>query len=774
MTTWYVSMEDGTDSNSSAGNGDSFATRRKRLTNITSASLAPGDEIRVMGSPDPTSLGINATWTNGPIGEGVAPTSSTNATPIVMTKAGHGLATGDTIIVNGHTTNTNANGVWDVTVSGDDFTLLNADGSNSVGNGVGGATGTFRKVTCANVKLASALTANIACQGNRGALTNWTASANVTTAIDSTDFKEGGECQKITIASGFTTGKAAYLATGALDLSGYEQISIWIKQSVGTLGAAGDVTLSLCSDTAGATPVDTFDVPYLGQTGAWCNFTVDKGSALGASIQSIAFNVVTDKGAQTFLIDSIIAVKDSASADALSQSSLIGKNNADGDFWAIQSINGTRVMMDGVASVTPTATTVNGYFGTTEAVATYKRDTIKTTCVAISSNVQTMNDSGTQGSRITVSGGWNRTDMSTQTLETYLDGQSGEGYAIGASLKSYLDFSKINFVRYNRGYSLSGSFNTFDVTNAVACGSGINNPSGESNTYTCANSLNCLYAINIDGNIGTYNLGSVYGAGYSITTAGVNVSGIGNVINITGDVYGCRTASYGIDLSTAKDTKVYASNIKNFLYGVNFSSGEGNTVYDTVFTDNATSSARMLGFKAEKNYLVRCTLGDTTEVTPVTADYFNSSLYIQAKDGDADSHLVERGTYTIQSQTTVRHTASGIAWQVSPKNTTYVIDENPAVLTVAKVACAASALVTVKLWMRRDNTGLTARLMCKGKQLLGVATDVSTDMTAAADTWEEVTITFTPTEKGVVEITAECFGGTTYSLYVDDFSVTQA
>jgi hypothetical protein len=772
MTVWYCDYDGGTDSNASAGNGDSFATRRKRLTNISSLSLAPGDEIRVMGSPNPTSLGINATWTNGPIGEGVAPTSSTNATPIVMTKAGHGLATGDTIIVNGHTTNTNANGVWDVTVSGDDFTLLNADGSNSVGNGVGGATGTFRKVTSAHVKLASALTANIACQGNQGALTNWTASANVTTATDSTDFKEGGECQKITIASGFTTGKAAYLATGALDLSGYEQISIWIKQSAGTLGAAGDVTLSLCSDTAGATPVDTFDVPYLGQTGAWCNFTVDKGSALGASIQSIAFNVVTDRGAQTFLIDSIIAVKDSASADALSQSSLIGKNNADGDFWAIQSINGTRVMLDGITSATPTATTVNGYFGTTEAVATYKRDTIKTTCVATNSNVQIMNDSGTQGSRITVSGGWNRTDMSTQTLETYFDGQNGSGRAVDTT-KSYIDFSKLNFVRYTRGYSVAGGFNTFDVTNVISCGSGINDI-GTLNTYTCVNSLNPLYALLTTGDLGTYNLTSVYGAGYSSTAAGVSVGGRGNTVIITGNVRGCRVPSYGLDLSTAEGATVYASSIENFSQGVYFSTGRGNKVYDATFADNLSSSVVSTGTAAEKNYLVRCSLDDATEVTPAAAGYLSSAVYVQGKDGDPDSHLIERGIYTIQSQTTVRHTASGIAWEVSPKNTTYVIGQNPAILPIAKIACAASALVTVKLWMRRTNTGLTARLMCKGKQILGVASDVSTDMTASADTWEEVTITFTPTEKGVVEITAECWGGTTYSLYVDDFSVTQA
>ena len=76
--------------------------------------------------------------------------------------------------------------------------------------------------------------------------------------------------------------------------------------------------------------------------------------------------------------------------------------------------------------------------------------------------------------------------------------------------------------------------------------------------------------------------------------------------------------------------------------------------------------------------------------------------------------------------------------------------------------------------MRRDNTGLSMRLMCKGGQLAGIANDVSSAMTAAADTWEEVTITFTPTVAGVVEILAEAWGGTTYSGWVDDMTISQA
>jgi len=70
--------------------------------------------------------------------------SSTNATPIVVTtSAAHGFTNGDLVYIADHTTNTCANGIWAITAaSGSVFSLTNpVSGANSVGNGVGGATG---------------------------------------------------------------------------------------------------------------------------------------------------------------------------------------------------------------------------------------------------------------------------------------------------------------------------------------------------------------------------------------------------------------------------------------------------------------------------------------------------------------------------------------------------------------------------------------------------------------------------------------------------------
>lgn len=69
--------------------------------------------------------------------------SSTNATPIVVTATSHGFTNNDLVFIDGHTTNTAANGFWKIAnVATNTFELTNpVSGANAVGNGVGGATG---------------------------------------------------------------------------------------------------------------------------------------------------------------------------------------------------------------------------------------------------------------------------------------------------------------------------------------------------------------------------------------------------------------------------------------------------------------------------------------------------------------------------------------------------------------------------------------------------------------------------------------------------------
>ena len=126
MPTYYIDFEGGNDANT----GLSFAQRWRTITNgATTPRIAAGDEIRIMASPDPTSIG-NGTWTGGGRPDTISISSSTNATPIVMnTASAHGLVTGDYVVITGHSTNTNANGVWRVgtTTTSTSYQILQID-----------------------------------------------------------------------------------------------------------------------------------------------------------------------------------------------------------------------------------------------------------------------------------------------------------------------------------------------------------------------------------------------------------------------------------------------------------------------------------------------------------------------------------------------------------------------------------------------------------------------------------------------------------------------
>jgi hypothetical protein len=92
-------------------------------------------------------------------------------------------------------------------------------------------------------------------------------------------------------------------------------------------------------------------------------------------------------------------------------------------------------------------------------------------------------------------------------------------------------------------------------------------------------------------------------------------------------------------------------------------------------------------------------------------------------------------------------------------------------MSLAKIAVAANSQVTGSCWFRRSDTGITGKLVCRGGQIAGVTTDISASMTAAADTWEQLSISLSPATAGVIEIEVWAYGGTVYNVYVDDIEI---
>ena len=749
--------------------------RVRTITNgLPTGRLHRGDDVRIMASPDPTLVG-NATFTSGKADTTLRSiSSSTNASPISITSTGHGLSTGNTVVITGHTTNTNANGTWTITVTGANTLTLD----NSTGNGVGGATGSIRNISNCVVRLANAVTENIASFGDRGSgRTSWTAAAggNASASLDATDTKEGDVSDSISVTASFTTGKVAHKATGTLNLSGYQQVSFWIKQTAGTTIVSGDISLRLCSDSSGDTTVNTINIPGIAANSRWLPLTVDLGSNLGSSIQSVALYVDTDRGAQTFLISNIIACKNRNSNDSLNLQSLIGKNSSSEKWWAtIQSINGATIILDQETNITPmaaatssTATQTRGYSGTSETTSLYKRETIKTSIASTSSTaIQQINNSGTQNNNINFLFGYDRTNMSTKTGQTFMDGSNSWGVGLQFN-RNFITIKDAGFVRYFWGlYSVSRSCNF-------------------SNLWFTGNNQWAVYIlssalINLSDIYVSFNLGVLF-TNQCSTVSLNNIQSLSNSAQgiLTTNTQNCSLTNSLVENNLNSIVVNAGRNnlIKNCTCVNNGGSGlvftfasDNNLVLGCTTTNNTTSSID--GQAYGTNYIKNCTLNEAVLVSNFF-QFANGRTILIDNNGSSSNYIHYSEAGTIYNTTSVRYTNSGFAWALAPTSTTrssiYPLD-----FPVAKVAVNSNSMVTVRAWMRRTNTQLTTGLRVKGGQINGVSNDVTSYMTAAADTWEQVTLNFTPTEAGVVEILAECYGGSTFTAYVDDINITQA
>jgi hypothetical protein len=106
------------------------------------------------------------------------------------------------------------------------------------------------------------------------------------------------------------------------------------------------------------------------------------------------------------------------------------------------------------------------------------------------------------------------------------------------------------------------------------------------------------------------------------------------------------------------------------------------------------------------------------------------------------------------------------------RNTVY-----PFYIPIARVAVASSGKVTVKVYFKKSGTGIAGGLRCRVNQVAW--SDGTSDITVTCpnDTSRnQVTLEFTPTEAGVVEIEAGAWyvSSTSQTVIIDDIEITQA
>jgi hypothetical protein len=584
----------------------------------------------------------------------------------------------------------------------------------------------------------------------------------------------------------------------------------------------------LCSDTLGAVIVDQFLVPaqpYLNTVNI--PITINKGSALGSAIQSIALYVVNDTGAITVSMSNIIAVKSTSSADNLSLTSMIGKNN-DEYFLPILGIkNNLVILYNGNINDNNLLSLTNfysGYYGTTETVNTYKIEPFYV--LAIWEDAATINDSGTAGNYISFSGGWNRTDMSTQTSYTYFSGQGGIVNGIGVTSKNYIDISKINLSKYANGINfttctycnLSDLCVSGNSSNGISLFASSNNNTIGKNKNGITNKVTIFFGYAALSNYQSHNniIQDVFAASSSY---GV---GINDCINIYIENAIIKNCSIGLQLvysilcantilAEYCDASLSCSSDGDivFLASANIKSLTANYTSENViitstsnifidnFIANGNTEAYLIGIRnnsiininsgtlgniaPNSNYFIGCYNNDDgfvnfSNVTgiPASPTYFsNPYLLTFTNCTDTSSNILNYSTnvinYKSSKNTSVYHGTTGTSWKLEQLSTN-VNQYFPIKFSVAKIAVNANKLTTLSLWFKNSASTITGKLVCPGYQLSG--TDVVATTSTSTD-WQKLTINFTPTSDKVIEIFAYAYGNQNDYLYVSDMSVTK-
>lgn len=672
--------------------------------------------------------------------------------------AGETVAGGGVAGNNANDATTFANRVMDITsgitaartAAGDVIRIMKSEDPVSLGIN---ATWTNKSNT---VTLASALTTNVYLDGA------WTASANVT-CTTSTTRKEGSNSSSNAIAAAFTTGKASYYATGTLDLSSYNKISFWIRASATV--AAGVLRIDLCSDTAGATPVNSLTIADNLTVNNWKCITIDNGAGLGASIQSVALYCVSDPGTVTVLIDNIVA------CNALTLTSLISKNSSatSKEFYPIQSINSTTVKLD-YAPDSSAADTVAGYYGTTETVTTYKREPIR----ILSSGAQSTNEAGSGSARSLFSGGWNTTDMTTQDGLTFVD-VGDDNTQVFAVNYSYLDWENIVAVRGTYGFALSGAADV-TLTNCASIGKG--------STTTSTGGFNVNSA-----RIKMMSCAVYACAGYGLTVRS-------GAIQFYLDDFICNSSQSGGVYYLGASNLAYQNNVtcnNSLSVGVSFDGSVVNmrnvTAKDCSTAGVATATASVAhirkittsgngsaGVAAFGGGIIYLDDTDCTDTTPLSA---SSSGRVQAsRVGGVTSTFriydIAGNTILAQYDTGTVHGTTTQSIKHSPTATHGA--NFPFIHAMGVFACDSTGTLTVSVYVRRSNsTNVAARLVIRGGQVDGVTTDQTDDASAASNTWEQLTISCSPTEKVMIEVELHSWQTAgAGDVFWGDFDVTQA
>lgn len=613
----------------------------------------------------------------------------------------------------------------------------------------------------------------------------WTGATNVTATTDAVNKKEGSNSSSLSVAAAFTTGQIGFFATGTLDLSKFQKISFWIKPSIVT--AANTLRLDLCSDTAGATPVNSYTINFALAANTWTLITTPDQGALGSSIKSVNLQALLDPGTNIILLDIIIAC---LSGNNINQSSVIGFN--DGYWFPIKSINGTALVLDnGIASLQGAG---RGYWNKNFMTGTKELWAINPIALPIVSSTDTNTTPFTNASiaaGVTLSGAWNTTDMTTQMASGYtlLDRRDAQNLYPGtANTPKTLDH--IGFVRaggsnintWTNGQIIEPSSATFAMNASAVWTNIIQQLPQQGNTNgsvtTGANFLTLTNCECYGGDFigwgmftgGNPSIGTVYtgclgincnGGGFQ--SAGTQDGYLQKLINCT--AFDNATSGFITNKSCLCFNLTASGNTSGSI-GAN--NNQGCRIYGLTTTDS-------VGFNNTGTYYVKnwSSNNNATKVSLNTST-LPITVFSTEENGVIGQNNIYSSTFTISSTGAGTYTGSGLAWIGIPLSTTANTSTNsPARVSVGTFPVNSGETFSAVYNVARNNVAkIMGRLIIFGGIQGGIGSygnDVITYTTPPA--WANnpplqadyvpYTITAGPaTENGVVQVWFEWWTAT--------------
>ncbi len=631
----------------------------------------------------------------------------------------------------------------------------------------------------------------------------WTAVTNITCTAptSSPSPKQGSNSAKMAANGTFTTGKVAHFPTGAaLNLSGFQQVTFWIQCS--TTLASGALSLNLCSDTTGNTIVDTLTLNVALGANKWTAVTINKGSALGASIQSIRLTANTAITSKNISIDNVVACKSTASADQLTLNTLISPDNV--TWYPVQSINGTSVYID--AQQATAATAAKGYQGATGSSTFYMLQPTQVTInTASSSYAQVFSANGAVNNPITISGGWDTTAMTTQDGWTTIDMMDWTASGVNLSgTTGYITVDKFNFARCAFPLGLVANSKGYTYSNGSCAGTGsFSNMPTHGVTVTNVNFLNCsgtTAILNVP-STANYNTDQVNWNISSTKVWGASVGGI-QVPSFIGSpaitISGCDCSGNtgnGFNISSICNFRNNTAK-RNTSPGFYFQNMMGFVGYSLVSQNNTTAEVQLNNadveiYTLDTNFastnpqinvlsgaVGKAVVYNWTQYTggsplakltslgdPVTGQTAGNSVASHKEGGVANNNSIYSDYGTVTTTGVVGQSGSGIGWKLSPNVNAFA--SSPLSLNIGKVACPANVQTTVTYYAKFSAVGPTGQLKVAGGRYTGVGS-AGTDITVAVagTAWTQYSLSFTPTEACVVDVYAEVWGSSTQNMQI--------